>query len=170
MLYTNKIQGNLPVKVSNILPSKDKIYKHLKESQEKLYHDQHTKELPPFKGGLTYQRARPKVRTLVPSQGPPQVQRTLVICWKIQEDTRVRLNRQHLKGDKSSNSLKKAKENKSVEKGPELITETPKEKSYMTGSGRITKMPKRYLNDSYCANYVPSFSAMTFSLISQISI
>ena len=53
MLYTRKIQGNLPVKVSNVLPSKDKIYEHLKEQQEKqkLYHDQSAKELPPLTEG-----------------------------------------------------------------------------------------------------------------------
>ena len=53
MLYSRKIQGNLSVKVSNILPSKDKIYECLKERQEKqkLYHDQRAKELPPLTEG-----------------------------------------------------------------------------------------------------------------------
>ena len=118
MLYTRKIQGNLPVKVSNVLPSKDKIYERLKEQQEKqkLYHDQHSKELPPLMEGQPVSTQDPRSGHWSPAKVLSKCEEPQSYLIQTKEGTKVRRNRQHLKGDKPPNSPKKTQESTPVEK------------------------------------------------------
>ena len=102
-LYTRKIRGNLPVKVSNVLPSRDKIYEHLKERQEKqkLYHDQRAKELPPLMEGQPVSAQDPRSGHWSPAKVLSKYEEPRSHVVQTQEGTKVRRNRQHLKGDTS---------------------------------------------------------------------
>ena len=135
--------------MSNVLPSKDKIYERLTERQEKqkLYHDQRAKELQPLMEGQPVSAQDPRSGHWSPAKVLSKCEEPQSYLIQTKEGTKERCNHQHLKGDKPPNSAKKTQESTPVEKGPQPVTEIPTVKSYTTGSGRICKMPKRYLND-----------------------
>ena len=53
LLYQRKLQSNLPIRVGNQIPDKDKINQRLTERQERMnyYHDRTTSDLSPLTAG-----------------------------------------------------------------------------------------------------------------------
>ena len=51
LLYQRKLQSNLPIRVGNQIPDKDKINRQLTEQRMKYYHDRNATDLSPLTAG-----------------------------------------------------------------------------------------------------------------------
>jgi transposase InsO family protein len=159
LLYTRKIKSNLPVKLTNPINQKDRVYSWLehRQLQQKEYHDRSAKDLPP----------------LVPGQ-PVLVQHHQTGNWekaevkeKCSEPRSYRVtmnnghtlwrNRHHLHEDQGKKKQTKqdggvVEKEKKVEINNETVpnekaeinNETVSNETKTTRSGREVKRPSRY--------------------------
>ena len=84
MLYTRKVQGNLPVRMRKKLGNKEEIYERLQQRQEvqRTAHDQHSRDLSPLFPGQNV-----RIQTLPSSLWSPAVvrekcQKRIPMLWK----------------------------------------------------------------------------------------
>ena len=100
MLYTRKVQGNLPVRMRNKFGNKEEIYERLQQRQEveRTNHNQHSRDLSPL-----FPEQNVRIQTLPSSLWSPAVvrekcQEPRSYVVETQNGRVLRRNRQHTRG------------------------------------------------------------------------
>ena len=172
LLYTRKIQGNLPVKLSNPIAHKDIIHQRLEQRQaiQKEYHDRHAHDLPPLITGQDVYVQNQQTGLWKPATVQAKCMEPRSYVVETDDGQTLRRNRRHIQGSKTvkktvtfknddgSSDQEPAidtvpqKQQQNIQAGiknnvPDSKTENTLDQEltgYQTKSGRVIKKPERY--------------------------
>jgi transposase InsO family protein len=152
LLYTRKIQGNLPVRLENRIACKDQIYDRLRvrQNKQKHYHDRKAHDLQPLCVGQTVRVQDPVSQLWQPAEVTAVRDEPRSYIVSTDQGQQLRRNRQHIRsvprpiGLEGDNS--RAPEQSSVQRVNQHSARAPSPvtNGYTTKSGRVSKKPARY--------------------------